>query len=75
MKIKDGGVTKRQLEKWCADRVDDAEFWERRYKGYKFVRAFPRWNEYNANWYLSVDMYKTDDESHIPAWSADVWAG
>lgn len=75
VKIKDGGVTKRQVEKWCADRVDDAEFWEKRYKGYKFVRAFPRWNEYNANWYLSVVMYKTDDESHIPAWSADVWAG
>lgn len=73
VKVKDGGTTKRELEKWCAERADDAEFWEKRYKGYKFVRAFPRWNEYNANWYLTVIMYKPDESGQAPPWSADAW--
>lgn len=73
VKVKDGGTTKREVEKWCVERIDDAEFWERRYKGYKFVRAFPRWNEYNSNWYLSVVMYKADDGANIPAWTCDAW--
>lgn len=71
-KTKDGAVTKRQVEKWCKERCDDREFWERRYKGYRFIRCYPRYNEYNGHWYLSVVMYKTDGEDP-PDWRLDAW--
>ena len=63
-------MTNHRMEKWARERVDDAPFWERRYKGYKFVRCLPRWNTYNSHWYISVVMYK--DTGQPPDW-ADQW--
>lgn len=71
--IKDGKISARTVEKLCKQRVDDKEYWEKRYKGYKFIRAFPRFNEYNGHWYLSVVMYKTDS-TEPPRFNFDGWA-
>ena len=70
-KIRDGRITRRQVEIIANERIDDAAYWERRYKGYKFMRCFVRWNEYNANWYVSAVMYKTDGQS--PKWEENEW--
>lgn len=69
---RDGKTSAYQLERWAAQRVDDAAFWERRYKGYKFIRCFPRKNPYNGRWYLSVIMYRTDKDP--PPWAFNDWA-
>ena len=71
-KTKDGKVTKNAVFKMAKERVDDAEYWEKRYKGYKFVRCFPRPNQYNGYWYVSVIMYRSDRES-IPEWKVSEW--
>lgn len=71
-KTRDGSVTRCQVERMCTERVDDREYWEKRYKGYRFVRCFPRFNQYNGHWYLSVIMYKTDGEDP-PNWRFDEW--
>ena len=40
-------------------KTTDKEYWERRYKGYKFIRCNTRMNPYNGYWYTSVVMYKS----------------
>lgn len=71
-KVKDGKITVRGVERLCKQRSDDRDYWEKRYPGYKFIRTFPRYNEYNGHWYLSVVMYKTDGD--VPKWNFDGWA-
>jgi len=71
---KDGKTTRRSVERMCALCADDKEFWEKRYKGYRFIRAFPRFNEFNGHWYLSVIMYKTDGSGILPEWKINDWA-
>lgn len=68
---RDGKTSQYQLERWAKERVDDAAFWERRYKGYKFIRCFARKNPFNGRWYLSLIMYRTDDS--LPPWALDDW--
>lgn len=70
-KAKDGKVSEHKLDLMARKRVSDAEYWERRYKGYKFIRCYARWNEYNARWYVSVVMYRADGDA--PPWSIDDW--
>ncbi len=70
-KTKDGRVSARQLERWAKERIDDREFWERRYKGYKLLRCYPRLNPYNDRWYMSVVLYKTDVSP--PKWTVGDW--
>ena len=65
-KIRDGRYTRRQVEKIATKRVDDRAWWERQYPGYRLLKTNCRWNEYNANWYVTAVMYKTDDDP--PAW-------
>lgn len=65
-KIRDGHFTRRQVEKIATQRVDEAEWWERKYPGYRLLRTNCRWNEYNANWYVTAVMYKTD--AAPPVW-------
>lgn len=74
-KKKNGGVTPRTVELMAKQRVDDKEYWERRYKGYRFVRCFARFNKYNSHWYVTVIMYKADPDSVLPDWSfnEDEW--
>lgn len=68
---RDGRTSNRQLEKWAKERVNDAEFWERKYKGYRFERCFARKNPYNGHWYISVIMYRATEE--MPPWTLDDW--
>ncbi len=68
---RDGKTSARQVERWAKERIDDADFWERKYKGYKFIRCYPRKNPFNGRWYLSVIMYKTGNEA--PPWKFDEW--
>ncbi len=48
-KIKDGIITRRGLARIASSRFDDAEYWERKHKGYRFVRSYPRFNTYTPN--------------------------
>jgi hypothetical protein len=57
---KDGKISKRHLQRLATERIDDAAFWECRYKGYRFVEAEAEFNEYNGHWYLSVVMFKAE---------------
>lgn len=72
-KPKDGKITPRGLERISKERVDDREYWERKYKGYRFVRTYARYNEYNGHWYLSVIMYKADSDAELPQWEIEEW--
>lgn len=69
---KDGRITPRGVERMARERSHDAEYWERRYKGYRFLRCYSRYNEYNGHWYVSVVMYKSDG-GDIPRWEYDDW--
>lgn len=70
-KKKDGKVSRRMVERMAKKHFDDAAYWERRYKGYRFVRCYARYNDYNGYWYVSVVMYRTDGEP--PKWDIDDW--
>lgn len=70
-KSRDGKVTKRTVERMAKEHFEDREYWEKRYKGYRFVRCYSRYNEYNGFWYVSVVMYRTDGEP--PKWDIEDW--
>lgn len=57
---KDGVFSARHLEKLCKQRIDDAAFWERRYKGYRFIDAQADYNEDYGTWHLSLFMRKKE---------------
>ena len=63
---KDNTVTRRGIERIAKNRSTDSEYWEKKYLGYKFVRCYARYNDYNGYWYMSVVMYKSDND--VPAW-------
>ena len=63
---KDNTVTRRGIERSAKNRSTDSEYWEKKYLGYKFVRCYARYNDYNGYWYMSVVMYKSDND--VPAW-------
>lgn len=68
-KPKDGKISRRGVEKIAKERANDKEYWEKRYKGYRFIRCSPRYNEYNGYWYVSVVMYKSNTDP--PQWRTD----
>ena len=70
-KVKDGVISRYGAERIAKQRIDDAAYWERRHKGYKFVRCYPRYNEFNGHWYISTVMYRTDGTA--PPWEDDNW--
>lgn len=72
-KIKDARFSAAHLAKLAQERVDDAAYWEKKFKGYRFLRAFPRFNEYNGHWYLTVVMYAAGD-GPVPKWDVNNWA-
>lgn len=69
---RDGHITARGVEKLAKQRVDDAAYWEKRYKGYRFIRCYARYNNYNGHWYVSVVMYKAGD-GDAPPWNMPDW--
>ena len=71
-KIKDNVFKRKHLEKLCKERVDDKQYWERKYKGYQFLKSYPLYNPYNDQWYCSVIMYKADGTA--PPWKIEDWA-
>lgn len=72
-KPKDGKISKRGVERLAKQRIDDSAYWEKRYKGYKFIHGFARYNNYNGHWYVSVVMYKTNQDIDLPEWGFDEW--
>ena len=58
VKTKDGTHTRSQMARIARERVDDRKYWERKYKGYRFVSATPVYNEFNCWWYIYVKMYR-----------------
>lgn len=62
---KDGNMSERKLREIAEQRKDDADYWEKKYPSYRFVRCRPFYNEYNGHWYITVIMYKkTDNKSY-----------
>lgn len=57
---KDGVFKMRYLEKLCKERIDDSDFWERRYKGNRFIGAEAVYNEDYGTWSLSVTMRRRE---------------
>ena len=73
--VKDGTVSRRTVEKMAAQRCDDAKYWENRYKGYRFLKCFARYNEFNGHWYVSALMYRTTSDPppiKVDDWFTDV---
>ena len=54
----DNTHTRREIARIARERIDDKEYWQRKYKGYNFISAVPVFNEFNGWWYLYVKMYK-----------------
>ena len=71
-KIKNARFSAGHLAKLSQERCDDAQYWEKKYPGYRFLRAFPRFNEYNSHWYLTIVMYAAGD-GPVPKWDMDNW--
>lgn len=69
---RDDKITRRGLERLARERADDPAYWERRYKGYRLLSCYARLNPYNGYWYVSVVMYKTNNEI-LPKWEAGIW--
>lgn len=70
-KTRDGKITRGGLERIAKRRVDDRIYWETRHKGYRFLRCFARYNEFNGHWYLSAVLYRTDGD--LPPWTEEDW--
>ena len=71
-RIKDGVFTRANLEKICRERIDDTIYWQRKFKGYKLLKTYPRYNAYNGQWYMSVVMWRTDEAP--PLWRFKDWS-
>lgn len=70
-KVKDSKLTPGKVARIAQDRVEDRAFWEKKFKGYRFIRCYSRFNEHNGQWYISVIMYRDDHE--LPEWKYDDW--
>ncbi len=72
-KVRDNKASRKTVEKMAIERVDDREYWENRYKGYRFIRCFSRYNKFNGHWYVSAIMYKADKNIYLPKWEVEEW--
>lgn len=72
-KIKKSRLTPGGVERLAKQRCDDKEYWEKRYKGYRLLDTYPRYNQYNGHWYLTVIMYADSDGGEPPKWNFDEW--
>ena len=62
---KDGTHTRRGIARIAREYIDTKAYWERKYKGYRFVSAVPRYNEFNGWWYLYVQMYRIESPAAV----------
>lgn len=67
----DARLSRSGLERVAKQRIDDAGYWERKHRGYRFMKCYSRYNPYNGCWYVSVVMYKTDADP--PDWNMPGW--
>lgn len=72
LKPKDNSYTARGVMRLAKERVDDKSFWEKKYKGYRFLKCYSRYNEYNGYWYVSIVMYQ-NTSGPPPVWDIENW--
>lgn len=70
-KCRDGRISHRGVERLAKLRENDAEYWEKRFRGYRFLRCYSRFNAYNGQWYVSAVMYRADGSP--PNWKVEDW--
>ncbi len=70
-KVKPFRMSPGNVAKTAQERETDREYWEKKYKGYRFIRCYSRYNEHNGQWYISVIMYRNDKV--LPEWKYDDW--
>lgn len=70
-KHKDGRISHACVKRMATKCANDVEYWEKRYKGYRFLRCYSRFNNYNGQWYVSVVMYRTEETP--PKYEVDDW--
>ena len=51
----------RKLAEACTLEVDDADAWEKRYPGWKFLGAHPSWNEERGEWRAYIRLYRKEE--------------
>lgn len=51
----------RKLAEACTLEVDDADAWEKRYPGWKFLGAHPSWNEERGEWRVYIRLYRKEE--------------
>lgn len=73
VRVRPAKLSDKTVEKTARLRVDDAPYWERRYKGYAFIRCEAKYNEYNSRWYMSVVMRKKTDPRRADEYKEE-WA-
>ncbi|MDD5795843.1 MAG: hypothetical protein PUD24_02755 [Oscillospiraceae bacterium] len=60
VRTKDNTHTRREMARIAQNFVDDKRYWEREYKGYRFISATPIYNDFNGWWYIYVKMYRIE---------------
>lgn len=68
-KLRRSKMSARTVEKIARQRADDREYWESRYRGYKFLRCQASFNPYNGRWYVTALMYRTS--ASPPRWQTE----
>ena len=58
---KDGRIGKQGVRKMATQYVEDKEYFEKRYKGYQFLKCAPTFNDYNGYWYIEIVMRRKDE--------------
>lgn len=56
-------ISRRRLTELAEKKIDDKEFWEKKYPGYSFVRMEACFNEISCQYYITVVMYKFESRS------------
>ena len=58
---KDGRIGKQGVRKMATQYVEDKEYFEKRYKGYQFLKCVPTFNDYNGCWYIEIVMRRKNE--------------
>lgn len=53
---RDNAITRLGAQRMATKHVDDREYFEKKYKGYRFLVCDPVFNEINGHWYISISM-------------------
>lgn len=61
---KPGKITRLGARRMATTYADDAAYFERRYRGYRFLSCEVAWNDINANWYIYITMRRLEGENN-----------